>query len=155
MTFNRTAGRIYFWKNSGSLQFALQTSYVVPAASGWLPIGVANLNGPSAAPALMWRNVKTGEITAWFMTSFVWSSVASFGNPGNSVTLCGFGDFSGDGRADLLLFNTSSKLVGYWHSNGAQQPGTIPLAQVSGTWAPVGAENLDGTGYAEIIWRRT
>ncbi len=28
------------------------------------------------------------------------------------------------------------------------------LARVSGTWMPVGAENLDGSGNAEIIWRQ-
>jgi kumamolisin len=155
VTFNRAAGRIYFWKNSGSLHFVLQTSYAVSAASGWLPVGAAPLNGVNAAPALIWRNIKTGEISAWFMTSFVWSSAASFGNPGNSVMLCGFGDFSGDGRADLLLFDTFSKLVGYWQTNGAQPPAFVPLAQVTGTWTPVGAENLDGTGNAEIIWRQT
>jgi hypothetical protein len=71
------------------------------------------------------------------------------------VTLCGFGDFSGDGRADLLLFDTFSKVVGYWQSNGAQPPNFVSLAQVTGSWIPVGAENLDGTGNAEIIWRRT
>ena len=45
------------------------------------------------------------------MTSFIWSSVASFGNPGSNVVLRGFGDFTGDGKADLLLFDTSSKAV--------------------------------------------
>jgi hypothetical protein len=155
VTFNRSAGTIYFWKNTGSLQFALQSSYTVALASGWLPVGAARLNGPSAPPALIWRNATTGEIAAWFMNSFTWSSAASFGNPGVNVVLSGFGDFSGDGRSDLLLFDTSNNVVEYWQSNGAQQPGSVPLARVSGTWAPVGAENLSGTGTADIIWRQT
>ncbi len=151
VTLNRAAGVIYFWKNTGSLRFVSQTSYVVSAASGWLPVGAARLNGAGAPPAVIWRNASTGEIAAWFMSTFFWSSVSSFGNPGNDVVLSGFGDFSGDGRTDLLLFNTSSKLVGYWQSNGAQEPSSVSLAQVSGTWVPVGAENLDGNGNAEII----
>jgi kumamolisin len=155
VTFNRTAGRIYFWKNSGSFQFVQQTSYAVPAASGWLPIGTARLNGASGSPALIWRNANTGEIAAWFMTSFVWSSATTLGNPGGSVKVCGFGDFSGDGKADLLLFDTSSNVVEYWQSNGALPPTLVPLAQVYGTWIPVGAENLTGIGNAEIIWRQT
>jgi FG-GAP-like repeat len=154
VTFNRTAGNIYFWKNTGSLQFVLQTSYAIAPASGWLPLGAARLNGASAPPALIWRNVATGQISAWFMSGFVWSSATSFGNPGNSVILSGFGDFSGDGKADLLLFDTSSDVVGYWRSNGIQQPTPVALAQIGGTWIPVGAENLDGTGNAEIIWRQ-
>lgn len=139
----------------GSLRFVAQTSYAVSAASGWLPVGTARLNGPSALPAVIWRNVSTGEIAAWFMSAFTWSSAAPFGNPGNDVVLNGFGDFSGDGRTDLLLFNTSNKLVGYWQSNGAQEPSFVPLAQSSGTWVPVGAEDLDGTGNAEVIWRQS
>jgi hypothetical protein len=71
------------------------------------------------------------------------------------VVLNGFGDFTGDGRTDLLLFNTSSNVVGYWQSNGALPPSAVALAQVSGTWTPTGAENLDGTGNAEIIWRQS
>jgi hypothetical protein len=155
VSFNRSAGAIYFWKNSGSLRFVLETSYTVPAASGWLPLGAARLNGASAAPAVVWRNANTGEIAAWFMTSFVWTSVASFGNPGGNVALTGFGDFSGDGREDMLLFNVSNNVVGYWLSNDAQQPTSVPLARVPGTWTPVGAANLNGTSNAEIIWRQT
>ncbi len=89
------------------------------------------------------------------MTSFVWSSVASFGNPAGDAVLKGFGDFSGDGKTDLLLFDTFSKLVGYWQTNGAQEPVPVSLAQVAGGWVPVGAENLAGAGNAQIIWRQT
>jgi hypothetical protein len=155
VTFNRTAGAIYFWKNTGSLQFALQTAYTVSAASGWLPVGAARLNGANAPPALIWHNASTGEMAAWFMSAFSWTSVASFGNPGGDVVLSGFGNFSGDGRADLLLFNPSSNEIGYWRSNGAQLPFAVPLANVSGTWVPVGAEDLNGNGQADIIWRET
>jgi kumamolisin len=155
VTFNRSTGNIYFWKNTGSLQFVLQTSYAVGAASGWLPVGAALLNGASAPPAIIWRNANNGDVAAWFMSSFTWSSVALFGNPGGDVALSGFGDFTGDGRADLLLFNTSNSVVGYWQSNGAQEPSAVSLARVSGTWVPVGAENLNGAGNAEIIWRQS
>ncbi len=89
------------------------------------------------------------------MSAFFWSSVVSFGNPGGDVVLSGFGDFSGDGRSDLLLFNTFNRVVGFWRSNGAQQPSSVSLAQVSDTWVPVGAQNLNGIGNAEIIWRQT
>jgi kumamolisin len=155
VSFNRSAGAIYFWKNAGSSRLVLQTSYAVSSASGWLPLGTARLNGPTAPLALIWRNAYTGEIAAWFMTSFTWSSVALLGNPGGNVMLSGFGDFSGDGNADLLLFNTSSDVVGFWQSNGAQQPTSVSLAQVAGNWVPVGAQNLNGAGNAEIIWRQT
>jgi hypothetical protein len=113
------------------------------------------LNGLGAAPALIWRNANTGAISAWFMTSFVWSSVASFGNPAGDAVVKGFGDFSGDGKTDLLLFNTFNKQVGYWQMNGAQAPVLVSLAQVAGSWVPVGAENLAGAGNAQIIWRQT
>jgi hypothetical protein len=155
VTFNSSAGAVYFWKNTGSLQFVQQTSYAVSANSGWLPVGAAHLNGASASPALIWRNALTGNIQAWFMSAFQQSSVASFANPGNNFVLSGFGDFSGDGKADLLLFSKTSGTVGYWQSNGAQQPTLINLSQVSGGWVPVAVENLDGTGNAEIIWRQT
>jgi kumamolisin len=152
VSFSRTAGALYFWRNTGSLRFVLQTSYLV---SGWLPIGTAQLNGPGTTPALIWRNPTTGVVSAWLMSAFTLNSGLVFGNPGNDVVLNGFGDFSGDGKADLLWFNTSTNVVGYWRSNGAQQPTTVQLAQVSGNWLAVGAENLDGAGNAEIIWRQS
>jgi kumamolisin len=155
VSFNRSAGAVYFWKNTGSASFVLQTSYAVSSASGWLPLGATRLNGPNASPAVIWRNAMTGDLAAWFMTSFTLSSAASFGNPGSSVVLRGFGDFSGDGKTDLLLFNTSTNAVSFWKSNGTQQPSPVSLAQVSGGWVPVGAENLDGAGNTEIIWRQT
>jgi kumamolisin len=152
VSFNRSTGALYFWKNTGSLRFVLQTSYLV---SGWLPIGAAQLNGPGTTPALIWRNASTGVVAAWLMSNFTPNSTPSFGNPGNDVVLRGFGDFSGDGKADILLFNTSTNVVGYWRSNGTLQPTTVQLAQVAGNWIPVGAENLDGAGTAEIIWRQS
>ncbi len=155
VTFNRIAGKIYFWKNYGSLQFVQQTSYAVSSASGWLPVGATELSGPSASMAVIWRNANTGEVAAWFMSGFNWSSAASFGNPGTAVQLCGFGDFSGDGKKDLLLFNTFNNVVGYWRTNGAQVPSSVPLARASGSWVPVGAEDLSGSGNADIIWRQT
>jgi hypothetical protein len=155
VTFDRPGGMIYFWKNTGSMQFVLQTSYRVAPGTGWVPLGAVPLNGPSASPAVIWRNTSTGEVAVWFMNAFTWNGVASFGNPGNNVVLKGFGDFSGDGNADLLLFNTSTNVVGYWQSNGAEVPGAISLAQVAGTWIPVGAENLNGAGNADIIWRQS
>jgi hypothetical protein len=154
VSFNRSAGSIYFWKNNGSVQFILQTSYAVSVASGWLPIGVANLNGSSASPALIWRNANTGDVAAWFMSSFIWTLTTTFANPGTDVALRGFGDFSGDGKSDVLLFNSSNNVVGHWRLNGAQPPTSISLAQVTGTWVPVGAENMDGSGNSEIIWRQ-
>jgi hypothetical protein len=155
VSFNRSTGAIYFWKNTGSLQFVLQTSYSVSPASAWLPIGAARLDGASQPPALIWRNANSGHIVAWFINDFTRISSTSFGNPGNDVVLSGFGDFSGDGKVDLLLFNTLTNEVGYWRSNGAQQPVFVPLAQVSGTWVPEGAENLYGSGNADIIWRQS
>jgi hypothetical protein len=77
----------------------------------------------------------------------------SLGNPGGNLVLNGFGDFSGDGSADLLLFDTSSNGVGYWQTNGTQRPTPVSLALVTGTWVPVSAESLDGV-HADIIWRQ-
>jgi hypothetical protein len=105
--------------------------------------GIQNFTLPSYA----------GQI-CWFMSGFTWIAAASFGNPGGDVVLSGFDDFSGDGRSDLLLFDTFNNVVGYWQSNGALQPGSVSLAQVSGTWAPVAAEKLWGSGTADIIWRQ-
>ena len=155
VTFNRSAGVLYLWKNNGAMQFVLKTSYTVSAASGWLPIGAVRLNGPSTSPALIWRNATTGQVSAWFMTSFVWTSSGSFGNPGNNVVIRGFGDFTGDGKADLLLFDVSSNMIKAWQSNGALPPTSIALGQVSATWVPVAAENLNGTGNAEVILRQS
>ena len=89
------------------------------------------------------------------MSSFTFGSAFSFGNPGNDQSLRCFGDFTEDGIPDLLLFSTSRHVVGFWQTNGAQPPVLVPLTQVSGTWTPVGAENLDGDGNAKSFGARS
>ncbi len=81
---------------------------------------------PSASPAVIWRNANTGEIAAWFMSAFIWSSALHLAILERCDVYAVLATSRETGKQDLLLFDTSSNVVGYWQSNGAQPPSLVP-----------------------------
>ena len=61
-------------------------------------------------------------------------------------------DLNGDGRSDLLWFNTGSSSMAYWWMNSTAVLGT-GLSQVGSTFRIAGTGDLDGDGRTDIIWR--
>ena len=59
-------------------------------------------------------------------------------------TIAGLGDFSGDGRADVLWRNQVTGLAYIWFMDGTQNVGGGPVAFAGLDWAIVGAADFDG-----------
>jgi hypothetical protein len=85
-------------------------------------------------------------------------------NPGSTWHAFAAGDFNGDGRAGILLFNDNRMNYAIWE----MQPGTaigqngiftfneqVNLPAQDPSWSLAGVGNFDGGGEADILWRNT
>lgn len=63
------------------------------------------------------------------------------------------GDFSGDGRPDLLVRNTASGATYLWRMDGLRLAGDQHLATIDPSWQLIGQGDFDGDGHGDIVWR--
>jgi len=101
---------------------------------------------------LLWRNVNNGAVVFWDVTGATQNSATIAGGVGAEWIIEGVGDFSGDGRDDLLFRNTDG--TAYIWNNGSSSAavftGFIPLEwELSG----IGDFNFDGKD--DFLWRNT
>jgi autotransporter-associated beta strand protein len=71
-------------------------------------------------------------------------------------SIVGTGDFSGDGRSDVLWESTSGD-VGAWmvNSNGTQSFTYFATVSPSLNWKIVGVGDFNGNGTDDVLWRNT
>ncbi len=103
----------------------------------WSVAGIGDFNGDNIADVL-WRNAN-GSLSEWLMNgSAIVGSAAPTSNgvavsPDASWHVVEVGDFSGDGRSDVLWRNNSG-LVVEWLMNGSQIASSTSLANPDASW---------------------
>ncbi len=152
-------GLVQLWQSNpgtGYTGFSAQT--LVGAPNNWTIDGVSDFNGDGKAD-ILWRN-DTGTVQFWLSNSGAgytgFSGVSLAGVPTN-WTVSGVGDFTGDGKADILwLSNTGA--VQLWLSNpGAGYTGITAqnLAGPPNSWSVEQVSDFNGDGKADIMWRNS
>ncbi|MBF0343991.1 MAG: VCBS repeat-containing protein [Nitrospirae bacterium] len=65
-------------------------------------------------------------------------------------------DFNGDGKSDLLLYNTSTGMTYLWFMNGKSvASGASPATLSDLKWQIVGSGDFDGDGKNDVLWHNT
>src|SRR5262249_49811734 len=103
-----------------------------------------------------WRNLKTGEVDAWFVNGATMRGGTTYGQVPPDRQIGGIGDLNGDGTAHILWRTTAPDgQVDVWLVNGAALLRTAAFTTMSSDWQIARGGDFNGDGKADILWRHT
>ncbi|UFP95214.1 VCBS repeat-containing protein [Gloeobacter morelensis MG652769] len=87
----------------------------------------------NGTPDIVWRNEVTGANTLWLMNGTTFSAAVSLPavTPDVGWQICAFGDYSGDGKPDLVWRNYTTGANTLWLMNGTALSSTAALPAVA------------------------
>lgn len=167
---NSTNGNLALWEMDGNTVMStgrLNRDGTSIALADHMKIeGIGDFNGDGKTDILL-RNTLTRNLRVWTMDgrSVETNSAAQAGDvtlaPGMNMRVEGVADFTGDGKADILLRNTDNGNLRLWEMDGATvsantrvlQGGSAVAMPLNQTVA--GIADFTGDGKADILWRNT
>ena len=129
---------------------------LLQVTNDWHIVGMADVNGDGRSD-ILWRN-DNGQFGNWLAGAsggFAYNAAAGITNISNDWHVAGFGDFNGDGRADVLWRNDNGQF-GDWLANaggGFGYNAAAGVVQVSNDWHIAGVGDFNGDGRSDILWR--
>jgi Ca2+-binding RTX toxin-like protein len=150
---NRITGDVVSWDVTSGLGAAVAASR---PGIGWLWAGRGDFNNDGVTDNLF-RHVGTGENRVWYLDA----GGAKIGEANLSLSpidtgwsIAGVGDFTGDGKADILWRHQGAGLASLWRMDGVNAVATTLLPiQVGSEWRIAGAADFTGDGKVDILWR--
>jgi len=139
--------------SQAATSFQVMVQFGTPPST---PKASSDFNGDGKSDVL-WRDV-TGTVAMWLMNGSTIASNSFVGSVSTAWSPVGvgskdFGDFNGDGKADVLWRNTITGDLALWLMNGPTIASNNFLGNVSTAWTPVRVGDFDGDGKADILWR--
>ncbi|MGI0492532.1 FG-GAP repeat domain-containing protein, partial [Alkalinema pantanalense CENA528] len=165
---NPTSGDVYLWKMDGANRVSDKLLAQGLVGNAWALEKVADFNGDRTGD-LLWRHQQTGELHLWGMTGFAIDGnkthvVGQVNGQGQFTALQipastgwkieGAGDFTGDGKADLLWRNSQGQIA-VWAMDGWKVQSS-PIWQgvvVDSGWQLVGIDDFSGDGKTDALWQ--
>jgi hypothetical protein len=160
---NQNTGQAVAWIMSGTT--AVDAWVVWPNVEpGWALVGLSDLTGDGVGD-LLWQHVNGAvRLLRWNQALRAPDAVQVNGLQVDDPNwrIVATGDFSGDGKADILWHHQGSGLLFVWFmsANGGQAAivggdfirfGGVPLN--IDTWQVVGTGDFDGNGTRDIVWQ--
>ncbi len=156
---NRNTGDNGVWEMDGTTVRQGIMLDPFPVSSGWDIVATADITGDSKVD-ILWYNRNSGEIGYWEMDGTTTASGGLLGNAGavpssSGWYIVGAGDFTQDGKTDILWHNYYSGDVGFWEMDGTTfvQGGSITQVPVSTGWYVVGCSDFNQDSNADLFWQ--
>ena len=146
---NTVTGEIAYYLMDGTMSYAMGMFSPSKVEPTWQIASVRDMN-LDGHPDILWNNVNTGQVLAWFMNGTTvaaqgWINATPLPDP--NWRLRGTGDFDGDGLADLVWQHETTGQPLLWKMYGAAVISGVPLP-TPGTpdWKimAIGDANVDG-----------
>lgn len=155
--YDPLSGIIEIWTMQGFDKLsAHQLSYVIPASSGWLLVGFADMNGDNYVD-LIWQHQTVSALAYWYMEGINRIGTSSLNNaPSRSTgySIKGLNDFNGDGHADFLWQHNNGSIA-IWHMQDTtilSQEMVYEQVPEFYDWAIVGTGDFNHDGAADLLW---
>ena len=125
---------------------------------GWTIQGTGDFFG-NGNTDIVWANSSSGAVDLWVTNGTQVSSTAFVGSvgPNSGWTLQGVGDFTGDGKTDILWQNSTTGAVNLWVMDGSTIVSNDYISAVapSSDWKMQFLGDFNGDGKTDILWQNS
>ena len=140
---------LFLYEGNGTTFAALPIGRSILA--GWRAIGSADVDGDGSND-LLWLHPDVPRFELWLMQGAVVKGMRSHAMAADT-RVATTGDFSGDGKADVLVMNAAREVT-LWHGDGLQFGAqrlsiTNPVAP---GWVVWGDVDMNADGRADLLW---
>ena len=155
--WNKNTGELSVWTLNNTTVTNYGAEFGQISDTDWKPVAVADNAGSNWT--LVFQNTATGDISRWLMDG---TTIKDYGvtinslGPNSSWQIVGAPDLDGDGKSDLLFWNSNTGEVSWWECDlEYSQVNSFngDFAQISDTsWHLVGSEDTNGDGQPDLVW---